>query len=209
MKNTCYTFLDFFLMQCYSQVAKNHFFYFKIFCFTSFTQVLSHNCNKKLRVRNAALKLHEESFSSQDEMFNCNTLLKTKSQFFNRVPVSLVLPRSQKTSRSASRKHLQVKSLPGRILRHLRKQGSSQHGNPIKKSKLDIYTLLEDIDDMELTRKPKSCKHSSFTLSFRKVETVYLNLLCQTKKISINKKLDHVYKQFKRAAKLNFVFGFV
>ena len=95
MKYTCYTFslVSLALLQssCYYL-----FVYFRRFCCTPITQMFSLNGNWRVTYENCGTQLHKKSLSSQEEMFNWNTLLHTISYFFNNVPGSLQLTESTK-----------------------------------------------------------------------------------------------------------------
>ena len=89
-----------------------------------------------------------------------------------------------------------------------RQHKTNQHGFPIKTTKFDPDDIINEVDDMNLKEKLRSCQNflvnSEFERARHKVFIYSIENLNATK---VDEKLDHFFNNSKCAAKVNLAFG--
>ena len=93
-----------------------------------------------------------------------------------------------------------------------RQHRNTQHGPQMGfgASNIDVEDIVGDADDQRLREEMESCKHFLTDTEIENGRDKVFNFAMSSFDMSLlNDKLDYVFKELKRAAKVNLAFGFV
>ena len=94
----------------------------------------------------------------------------------------------------------------------LRQHKKTQHGTQIGfgANNIDMEDIVEAVDDQSLREELESCKHFLTDIEMENGRHRVFNIAMSSFDVSLlNDKLDYVFKELKRAAKVDLAFGFV
>ena len=193
-------------MYCHAKVnCYNLYIHFKTFWYTPITQMpsLSHKKRCVWELQHSKWTKHFLYFSTQ-HMFNSNNLLQLFFKFFNNVQVSLKLPRSRECAQKAT---ICCKFCWEDFTAcHVLRKNSSSHRQSLLNSDLDMDTFFENT---ELKEEQNYCKHLLVdSASEKSKQSVSSFAVSSFNNCFLSVRLDHLYRQLKRAAQVNLHFGY-
>ena len=192
-----------------------HKFYlnFRINCFCHFTDMLGLNRNEKVLCCNCGIRTTNRNIVRQKTKCSIGTLHWTKCPNLSATSqADLNYHMAEKHPRQRANNTYKCKICLEEFspFYATRENRSSQHGNPIRTSSLDMDTLLEDIHGVGLKEEPNFCNHFLVDSELEKGRHSVINFAMSSLSNSFfNENMDHVFNQLKCAAKVNLAFGFV
>ena len=212
MKDTCYIFSPLFLLHCYSQVATSLRLFQNNLLYSYYSNAFPQSQRKTYlweqrhsNYQNIIFR-HKKRCSTGTLYCTQRPIFLTTSQAVLNYHVAMKDPRVRAKSTQCN---FFVEEFSG--FSRLRKHRSSQHGNPMKTSNLDMDTLLGDIDDTELREEPNSRKHFLVDSELEKGRRCFFFHFAMSSFNNdiLSENMDHVCRQLKCAAEVNLEFGFV